>query len=160
MTRSRSACVIGWAALLLVCCVATARARTWLGVQDQDGRTWARVKFVNLSASDSHWAIWNCRTAVASAADAAEVNPQMDWDGTVEANSEEVVWVYGVLFGDVQIANADGGASEFRAAVAPSAEGDAELVITIAEDGAVSLSVEAVEAYGVPAVTGELPSAE
>jgi hypothetical protein len=146
--------------MLAVAVCANSWAATWLGVKDPDGRTWARVKFVNLSSANSTWVISNCRTAKASTLDSADVDAEADWDGVVDAGSGEYVWVYGVLAGEVSFGNADGGPSAFIGAETPAADGDGEIVFTIAEDGTVSMAIEAVEPFSVPTVNGSLPSAE
>jgi hypothetical protein len=136
-------------------------AEYWLGVLDAEGRTWARIKFVNQSASPSNWAISNCRAAVSSDEAAASTDAVADWDGVVDAGATEYVWIYGFLSGDVSVDSADGGASAFNGVASPAGDGaSGEWVITIANDGSVTASIDTVVPYGVPSVTGDLPEAE
>jgi len=135
----------------------TASASTWLGIQDSEGYTWARVLLVNESDSDSNWSISGCRTAVASDADTAEVDSAFDWNGRVAAGSSQYVWVYGKEISEIFIANADGDASAYLGSVVLDESGDGELVIVVGADGASSVSVEASDGYSVPMVAGGLP---
>lgn len=144
-----------WLALLVVC--SSAHAATLLGVTDAEGFTWARVAIVNNSETDSNWSISGGRTAIASTDSAAEVDAQFDWDGVVAAGSSEYVWVYGRDLAEVVIANADGGVAEFYGTTAVDGAGDGEVVVVVNADGTTAVSVEAVDAYSAPAVTGALP---
>lgn len=142
-------------AALLVC--GNADAAGWQGVLDPDGFTWARIRIVNLTAEPSNWSISGGRTAVASDVTAAIVDPELDWDGVVEPNTSEYVWVYGESIEDIRIANADGGTSAYLGQALPVADGDGELVIVVAADGTSSVTVEPVASCEPPVVTGTLP---
>ena len=135
----------------------TAHAATWQSAQDESGCTWARALIVNDSAADSNWSLSGCRTATSSDADAATIDPLVDWDGIVEAGTSEYVWVYGTGIGDISIANADGDASAYLGSAPLDDIRDGELVIVVSSDGTSSVSVEIASAYAAPAVTGELP---
>jgi hypothetical protein len=133
--------------------VAPSFGESWRGVRDATGCTWARVKFVNNSSQVSNWIFGQCRVARNSTAASAVTDQSFDGDGAVDPGATRYVWVYGVLSGDVEIANADGGISAYRGAYTPSNTGDGELVVTVAEDGTVSAHLEAA-AYTIPAHSG------
>lgn len=133
------------------------RAATWLGVEDSSGFTWARALIVNNSDVDSNWSLSGCRTAVSSDADMATVDAEFDWDGVVAAGSSEYVWVYGRDISEINVANADGDASAYLGSELLDASGDGELVIVVSAEGISSVSVEAVDSYAAPIVTGGLP---
>jgi len=133
------------------------QAATWLAVQDSSGVTWARALIINDSEADSNWSLSGCRTAVASDADTAEVDPEFDWDGVVAAGTSQYVWIYGKEISEVNIANADGDASAYLGSELLDESGDGELVILVSEEGTSSVSVEASESYASPIVSGGLP---
>ncbi len=128
-------------------------AQSWRAVQDANGWTWARVSFVNQSTNASHWAVWNCRTAVASSAAAATVDPVLNWDGVVNAGETKTVWVYvmGPVSDSAHIDSADGGISAYLGAQQAVLSGDSEWVITIGADSAVSGALVTGASYGAPA---------
>jgi hypothetical protein len=126
---------------------------SWRGARDATGCTWARIKFVNNSSRVSNWIFGQCRVARDSTAATAVTDQSFDGDGVVDPGATRHVWVYGILSGDVEITNADGGASAYRGAYTPSNTGDAELVVTVAEDGTVSARLEPA-AYSVPSHSG------
>lgn len=129
--------------------------QSWRGVQDADGCTWARVKFVNTSDQPSSWAVWNGRAAVDSTVDTAVTDQEQNWDGVVNPGETRYVWIYGVLAGDVNIANTDGGPSAlYPGANTPVDGADGELAVTIATDGTVTTSIEAGASYEIPTHTG------
>ncbi len=142
---------------LLAVLAPAAHADAWRGAQDANGMTWARITFVNESAEDSTWAVWNCRTAVNSGADWAITDATSDWDGVVPAGTVQHVWVYGYLDGEVFIGNSDGDESTHQGGALLDPNGSAEWVVTVAPDRTVT-SVLSPAAYGVPAHEGDLPN--
>lgn len=145
------------AATLLLAASMSAQAAEWRGITDSEGFTWARVLIVNNSAQVSTWSISNCRTARVSADNSADVHPQSNWDGKVEAGLVEYVWVYARNLADVLIVNADGGDAQFMETFSPAEQGDGEIVLIIAADGSLSSAAVEPALYELPVVTGAMP---
>jgi len=137
----------------------SSQAATWLGVQDSSGCTWARVKIINDSTSDSSWIISNCRTAVASGQNSAETDSNQDWSGLVSAGTTAYVWIYGVSAGEVSIASAGGTESGYNAVATTDEAGDGEWVITVDAEGTVSGGI-VTASYGLPSQSGTMPDME
>jgi len=132
---------------------------SWRGVADGNGYTWARIKFVNLSANDTAWILSNCRAAISSTESAADTDASSDWSGTVPAGAQVYVWVFGYEGIDATVASAGGTESGYNASAQPDAGGDGEWVITIAADGNVTGAIEPAS-YGLPSQTGTMPVQE
>ena len=142
--------------VLIALFAASVQAATWHGITDENGLTWARLKIVNESASDSSWIVSNCRTAIASDQDAAETDASQDWSGLVAAGATAYVWVYGDSAGEISVASAGGTESGYNIDVATDAAGDGELVITVDADGAVTGDI-VTSSYDLPSQVGTLP---
>jgi hypothetical protein len=136
--------------------VESASAATWRGVQEASGCSWARIKISNNSDVETTWTISNCRTATASASDAAETDAEQDWNGVVAANSTAYVWVYGLISGDINVSTAGGTVSGYNGSASLDYAGDGEWAITVDALGNVTADVEAAT-YSVPAHVGTLP---
>jgi hypothetical protein len=149
MKRSSLVVVVALAGAALMSLAATASA-AWRGVTDAQGCTWARVRIVNDSSTDSNWSLSNCRTAVESTETTATVDADSDWSGLVPAGTETVVWVYGQDLVQVNVANADGGTSSYFNQASILEGGDGELVILVGNDGSPLVSIEPTDAYTVP----------
>lgn len=131
-------------------------AQSWLAVMDGYGCTWARIRIVNLSASDVGWTFNNCRTAIESTADSAVTDALADWDGQVPTGEARYVWVYGLLSGDIEVSTAGGTDAAFLERFAFDYAGDNELVLTVGADGVVTASLEPAS-YVAPAQSGTMP---
>ena len=138
----------------LIATAGVSSGQNWRAVQDPSGITWGRIRIVNESANVSNWSISNCRPAVSSTETVAVTSQELNWDGVVHAGETYYVWVYGVAISTVNIANADGGASAYVGEHALASDGDGELVITIAADGAVTTMIESAS-YIAPNYSGD-----
>jgi hypothetical protein len=155
-TKSKHSLSVFVFMLALDLCAAPGFAQTWRAMQDAKGWTWARVTFVNESTNVSNWTVWNCRTAVTSTVDRATSHPRLNWDGVVNPEETQIVWVYvmDAFSEDVHIDNADGGPSAYRGAYTPSLTGDSEWVIMITTDSTVRARLVTGAAYEAPIHTG------
>ena len=150
-----------WKAFALGCAVAcslagSAGAAGWRGTTDANNCVWARIRIDNLSSNDTTWVISNARSALASSADAAATDAQLDWDGVVPAGASSYIWVYGHISSEVTVGTADGTVTGYHAAALPESAGDGEWVITVDAAGSVTGILEPAS-YGVPSRSGTMP---